>query len=343
MTEPRRACFRLVNERVLVASQQAEPRRRWRVVALICCLAVLAAGCPDAGSSSGGTGTATAVAPNTPEFSADSAYTLLRRQVEFGPRVPGSPGHAQQLAWMLEFLGPLADTIVVQEFTHDANDKRLELTNLFARFNAEARDRILLVAHWDTRPTADAERDPERRAQPIPGANDGASGTAVLLEMARVLARQPPPIGVDLLFVDGEDYGPFGDNMYLGAKHFAANMPRGYRPLYGVLVDLVGDENPEFPIEGYSQQHAPEVVERVWRLAEQLGHGDVFQRRAGISIQDDHVELNRAGLRVIDIIDFDYGPGNAYWHTLDDKLEHTSPRGLGIVGKVLTALIYRGG
>jgi hypothetical protein len=291
-----------------------------------------------AGSTTSGGGTP------PPEFSADSAFAHLRRQVGFGPRVPGMDGHAKQLTWMQEYLRARADTVVLQPFTHDAADgKHLEMTNLFARFKPEERNRVLLVAHWDTRPTADNERDAARRAQPIPGANDGASGTAVLLELANVLSRHSPPIGVDLLFVDGEDYGPDSEDMYLGAKYFAANLPAGYRPLYGILLDMIGDQNPVFPQEGNSQEQAPEVVQRVWSIAEDLGHGAVFVKRAGGYITDDHVTLNQAGLRTIDIIDFDYGPGNGYWHTLDDDTSHVSPRGLGVVGSVLIALIFRGG
>jgi Zn-dependent M28 family amino/carboxypeptidase len=278
-----------------------------------------------------------------PQFSADSAHALLRRQVEFGPRVAGTEGHAAQLAWMAQRLAAAADTLVRQDFRHVVEGDTLRMTNLFARFAADNAERILLVAHWDTRPTADSETSAERRAQPIPGANDGASGTAVLLHLADILAANPPPIGVDILLVDGEDYGPYENNMYLGAKHFAANHPEGYMPLYGILLDMIGDLDPVYPIEGNSQSYAPEVVERVWRLAEQLGYSDLFVRRQGISISDDHIPLNRAGFRTIDIIDFDYGPGNRYWHTLGDTVEHTSPRGLGAVGTVVTTLIYKGG
>ena len=279
-----------------------------------------------------------------PEFPADSAFELLRRQVEFGPRVPGSEGHAAQLAWMTEYLRERADTLALQPFTHRTGaGETLELTNLLARFRPDDGTRILLVAHWDTRPRADLEGTPEDRATPIPGANDGASGTAVLLQLADVLSRHPPPIGVDLLLVDGEDWGPAGSDMYLGAKHFAANTPQGYRPLYGVLVDLVGDRNPVYPIEGNSQHYAPEVVDRVWRMAERLGHGARFPRRTGPTVTDDHVPLNQGGIRTIDIIDFDYGPGNRYWHTLEDDLDQVAPTGLGVVGEVLVGLIWNGG
>jgi len=279
---------------------------------------------------------------NVPAFNADSAHSLIRHQVAFGPRVPGMPGHDKQLAWMTQRLGALADTVSTQQFTHKSSrGGTLAMTNVFARFNPEAGQRILLIAHWDTRPTSD--NDPQNADLPIDGANDGASGVAVLMEIASVLARNKPPIGVDLLFVDGEDYGPGESDMYLGAKHFAANMPQAYKPLYGILVDMVGDEQPVFLIEGNSQDAAPEVVERVWRTAEQLGLRNIFVRRSGGHINDDHLPLIRAGIRTIDIIDFDYGQGNEYWHSQGDIVEHTSPVGLGAVGKVLLTLIWNRG
>jgi glutaminyl-peptide cyclotransferase len=279
---------------------------------------------------------------SVPRYSADSAFALLRRQVAFGPRVPGMPGHAAQLAWMTEFLQERADTVVLQPFTHVASDgTALQLTNVFARFRPEHATRVLLLAHWDTRPTADM--DEHRPNEPIPGANDGASGVAVLLELANVLARHAPPIGVDILLVDGEDYGPGERDMYLGAKHFATRLPPGYRPLYGILVDMVGDLTPQFPIEGNSRQFAPEVVDRVWYVAEQIGLGHMFPRRVGSYITDDHIPLNQAGIRTINIIDFDYGPGNSYWHTHQDRVENTGPVGLGAVGRVIATLIYSGG
>jgi len=318
-------------------------------------LALMAAACPGDRAQGDRVPLRVAALDTTriPPFSADSAFALLRRQVEFGPRVSGMRGHAEQLAWMTQFLRERADTLIVQPFTHETEARpftprelvrvngraTLRMTNLFARFRPELTTRILLVAHWDTRPTADA--DSERTDEPIYGANDGASGTAVLLEMANVLSRHSAPVGVDILLVDGEDYGPSGRDMYLGAKHFAANL-RGYRPLYGILVDMVGDQQPEFPVEGNSLRFAPEVVEKVWGTAENLGLGSYFPRREAGDISDDHVPLNRAGIPTIDIIDFDYGPGNRYWHTHGDVVENTSPEGLGVVGRVLTAIVYGG-
>ena len=304
-------------------------------------LLIAAAACP--GDSRGGaTYSLTVDTSHVPEFSGQAAHALLVRQVQFGPRVAGRAGHAAQLAWMTRHLRDRADTVFVQQFDHqDSENRVVRMSNVLARFNVAARDRILLIAHWDTRPTADMDAD--RPKEPIAGANDGASGTAVLLELANVLSRHSPPIGVDLLFVDGEDYGPGERDMYLGAKHFAANQPDGFRPLYGILLDMVGDRTPVFPIEGNSQDMAPEVVERVWSVAEQIGLGSMFPRRAGGFITDDHIPLNQAGIRTIDIIDFDYGPSNEYWHTHQDIVENTSPVGLEAVGRVLVALVFNGG
>lgn len=291
-------------------------------------------GCPSAGQDAPDQATIDRVAP---AISADSAYQHIRTQVAFGPRVPGKEGHAKQLAWMIEYLKQRADTLVVQPFRHTTTmGTTLQLTNLIAKFNPDATDRVLLVAHWDTRPTADEERDASKRGQPIEGANDGASGTALLLEIANILSKNKAPIGVDLLFVDGEDYAP--NNMFLGAKHFAANLG-GYKPLYGVLVDMIADANPVYPIEDNSQRSAPEVVDRVWRMAQELGYSNYFKRNNQGGIEDDHVPLNMAGVRTIDIIDFDY----PHWHKTSDVLANTSPLGLGIVGAVLLELIYRGG
>lgn len=287
-------------------------------------------------------GEATRETIDAPAFDGDSAFALLERQVAFGPRVPGTAGHRAQLEWMTDFLRARADTVIVQRFTHRrANGDSVPMANVFARFRPEAQDRVLVLAHWDTRPMADQEENEADRSKPIPGANDGASGVAVLLQLANVLSSHSPPIGVDLLFTDGEDFGP--GEMYLGAKYFAANKDPGYRPFYGVLLDLIADQSPRFPIEGNSQSYAPEVVARVWDMAERLGYGSVFPSTTGGYIEDDHIPLNQAGIRTIDIIDFDYGPGNRYWHTLEDDLQNVAPGGLQAVGDVVTHLIFSGG
>lgn len=300
-------------------------------------VALLLAGCPSSGQNA--QTDSESFQAKAPKLNADSAWAHIKTQVDFGPRVPGMPGHEKQLAWMLEYLRSRADSVIEQPLSYKTTKgKQLQLTNVIARFNPDAQDRVLLVTHWDTRPTANEDPDERRQSEPISGANDGASGTALLLEIANVLKANKPPIGVDLLFVDGEDFGPTGEDMYIGAKYFAAN-PRTPKPLYAILVDMIGDQNPEYLVEANSQSSAPEVVDRVWRMAEKLGYANHFKRASIGGIEDDHVPLNKAGFRTIDIIDFDY----AYWHTTGDVLEHTSPLGLGIVGAVLLELIFQGG
>lgn len=304
----------------------------------------LAPGCDRSGAADEAPGAPAEAAADRPAFNSASAWEHLRRQVAFGPRIPGTPGHAAQLQWMKEYLAARADTVIEQPFTHVTRGRQtLRMTNLFARFRPDAQDRVLLVAHWDTRPKSDQAASAADRQKPVPGANDGASGVAVLLELADMLKRKPAGIGVDLLLVDGEDFGPTGDDMYLGAKHFAANLPAGYRPFYGILLDMVGDKDLRFPVESNSQRFAPEVVQRVWGLAREMGYGDVFVPSDGGAVEDDHIPLNRAGIRTIDIIDFDYGPGHRYWHTPQDVPENTSAESLRIVGEVIAELVYRGG
>lgn len=332
------------------AARPGGASRRWDAAwthAAAAALAVVlaAAGCGDGDSgtrSDPGPGIGTTIERTAPPFDAAAAFALLERQVAFGPRVPGTAGHRAQLEWMTAFLRERADTVVLQPFSHRGpSGERLELTNVLARFGPDRRERILLVAHWDTRPTADADPDPDARDAPIPGANDGASGVAVLLQLADVLSRHSPPVAIDILLVDGEDYAP--DHMYLGSRYFADHLPRGYEPFYGIVVDMVADRSPRFLEEGFSRHYAPEVVDRVWTMAERLGHGHIFVRAHGRDIMDDHVPLNRAGIPTINIIDFEYGPGNAYWHTHQDDLDNVGPDGLGVVGEVLAEIIFRGG
>ena len=283
--------------------------------------------------------------PGSPSFDGASAMELVERQVAFGPRVPGQRGHAAQLSWMIARLDSLAPEVTADTFPYvTTGGDSLTLTNVVARFRPEVERRILLLAHWDTRPWSDAAEDSSLHATPVPGANDGASGTAVLLHLATLLGEVPPPMGVDLLFVDGEDYGPTPDDMFLGAIRYAGGLDTlTSRPVYGVLLDMVGDADPLFPVEGYSAQYASVVVRKVWDAAERLGYADIFPRRAGQPIGDDHLPLIEAGLATANIIDFSYGPGHAFWHTPDDVPQNVSARTLGIVGQVVTELIYSGG
>jgi len=285
--------------------------------------------------------------PGRPRFDGTAALALVERQVAFGPRIPGSAGHADQLAWMRATLDSLADDVVVDSFTVVASaSDTLHLTNLVARFRPAETRRILLLTHWDTRPVSDQAKEPERRQIPVPGANDGGSGTAVLMGLARLFHGQAPPMGIDLLFVDGEDFGPTVTDMFFGSQRYADQLPeRGTpgRPVYGVLLDMVGDVDARFPVEGYSAQYARPVVNKVWGTARRLGYADAFPESAGGAVSDDHVPLIEVGLPTADVIDFSYGPGNAWWHTPEDTPDHVSAASLEMVGEVMAELIYSGG
>ena len=274
----------------------------------------------------------------TPRFDAQRAYAELQKQCDFGPRHPGSPGHKACLDYLDAQLRPLADTVVRQPFgfTDPRTGKGHRLSNLIASFGNQG-ERILLCAHWDTRPVADFDPQPANRGTPILGANDGASGVAVLLELARLFKDQPPPVGVDIVLFDGEDSGQEGvtDSWCHGSRFFAQNKSAGYLPRWAVLVDMVGDKDLHLPVEANSQRYAPELVDRLWGLAESLGL-PAFDRSSGLDIVDDHLELLKVGIPAIDIIDFDY----PYWHTVDDTPDKCSAESLEQVGRLLASFIY---
>ncbi|MFH1010897.1 MAG: M28 family peptidase [bacterium] len=273
-----------------------------------------------------------------PDFDEDHAFFLLEAQCAFGPRNPGSWGHSQCLEFLQRELSFWADTVFVQRFTHHSQGRRetIELTNIIGRLNPEKRDRILLCAHWDTRPVADHDPKPENRNTPILGANDGASGVAVLLEIARRCALYPPPIGMDIVLFDGEDYGFDGspDEWLIGSKHFAKNLPEP-APRFGILLDLVGDRDLRIPMEQASYALARNIVEKVWSVARELNITS-FQHEVGQAVYDDHMPLNEVGIPTIDIVDFDYPA----WHTLRDTPSACSAKSLDDVGRVLLQVIY---
>lgn len=275
------------------------------------------------------------------QFDGDSALSYVRQQVAFGPRVPNTEGHRRTGDWILAHLRRTADTVEVQAFEHvtEAGDT-LRLRNLIGRFRPGETARVLYLAHWDTRPRSDQAANLGERRIPVPGANDGASGVAVLLGVADVLARQPPAVGVDLLFVDGEDYGNFsGPDVMLGSRYYARASDPDRLPLFAVLFDMIGDADLQIPQEPNSLNRAPEVVSRVWAVARDLGYQRVFVDRVGPAITDDHLPLLDAGVRAILLMDFSYGPGNAYWHTPLDTPDKVSARSLQIVGDVAVTLV----
>ncbi|OGT95252.1 MAG: hypothetical protein A2083_02010 [Gemmatimonadetes bacterium GWC2_71_9] len=275
------------------------------------------------------------------QFDGRQALRWVEHQVAAGPRIPNTAAHRAIGDWLVAELRTRADAVEVQEFTHvtQAGDT-LHLRNVIARFRPADPNRVLYVSHWDSRPRADQDPDQAKRLLPVPGANDGASSTAVLLGVADAFKRAPPSVGVDLVFVDGEDWGDFdGPDVLLGSRHFARNLPAGYRPLFAVVWDMVGDRDQVFEQEGYSLDRAPEVVERVWTAAEDLGLRRVFRARRGGYVTDDHVPLLEAGLRAIDVIDLEYGPNNSYWHTTADTPDKLSAESLANAGRLALALV----
>ncbi len=264
-----------------------------------------------------------------PSFDQARAFRELEKQCAFGPRVPGTAAHARCADWLVAQLKPLASGVTRQRFVAEVGGKRLPLTNIIATFNPKGTERVLFCAHWDSRPTADEDSDPKKRSLPILGANDGASGVAVLLEVARALRAHPPRQQVTLVFFDGEDYGPGMEDMFLGSKHFAAHLT-GARPDWAVLLDMVGDKDLRVPQEAYSRERAREVVTRVWEAAARAG-STAFVPERGPRVLDDHLPLLDRGVPCIDVIDFTY----PYWHTQADTPDKCSPESLGQVGRAL--------
>jgi hypothetical protein len=313
---------------------------------LLLCLIVGCKGDRNAGSatqrSASGTAATSTTSPSSTGFDGNAAYRYAKAQVDFGPRVPGSPAAKQAGDWIIRQMRARADTVIVQSFTYTTADgKKLSLRNILARFRPELSDRVLYLTHWDSRPRSESATTDAEKKMAVPGANDGASGVGMFVALGDVLKKARPKVGVDLLFTDGEDYGEFGPpevDVLIGAKYFATHLPSpGYKPLFGVLWDMIGDKDLRIPYEMLSFQQAPEVVSRVWQTAADLGHGDVFVQESGGDVTDDHVPLLNAGLHVIDVIDLTY-PAH---HTPQDTMDKISAKSLATVGDVATALVTR--
>ncbi len=276
-------------------------------------------------------------------FDSNRAFDILKKQCEFGPRPPGSEAHRKTRDYLFTELKKYADSVTLQPYTSvvDTVDdppqrKKLHMNNIIAEFGVGHDETLLLAAHWDTRPCADQDPKLENQREPIIGANDGASGVAVLLEIARILKQTPPPKRIIIILFDGEDYGKTTDQMFLGSRYFAKNMGK-WRPDYGILLDMIGDKDLEIPKEQFSWTANPEFMERIWKRANKLGLAP-FKDRAGPAVMDDHVPLIRAGIPMVNIIDFDY----PHWHTLEDTVDKCSPKSLEIVGRLVVSIIYEG-
>ncbi|MDZ7807030.1 MAG: M28 family peptidase [Gracilimonas sp.] len=286
---------------------------------------------------------------DVPSFNVDSAYHFVEQQVEMGPRVPNTEAHQQALQFFQNKFKSYAgdNAVYVQRFEAEGYDETLKLGNVIAAFNLTSPDRIMISAHWDSRPRADM--DSTNAENPIFGADDGASGVGVLLELARMFSENPPPVGVDIVLFDGEDYGESGDlgRYFLGSRYWSKNPPvPGYSPRFGILLDMVGGTGAQFPKEQYSVNYAPNLVNEVWNIADEKGYGDIFLNEQGAAVSDDHVIVNeQAGIPIINIIHH-YRKSNgvaefpSYWHTQNDDMDIISKETLQAVGDVMAELIY---
>jgi glutaminyl-peptide cyclotransferase len=288
-----------------------------------------------------------------PKFDSENAYNMVAKQVAFGPRVPGTPAHDSCATWLLSQFESYGATVTLQTgnvFAHNGT-KRYDIKNIIATINPTATKRILLCAHWDSRAQADQETDPEKQKQPVLGADDGASGVGVLLEVARAINSQAlKNIGVDIVLFDVEDQGRSGNNSTqswcLGAQYWSKTPHvEGYKAEFGILLDMVGARGARFVKEGVSLKHAAMYVDKVWKAAWGRGYRDFFHDVAGKQLIDDHVFINE--IRQIPTIDIINSPANsetgfgAYWHTLDDNMDIISKTTLEAVGQTLLQVLYQ--
>ncbi|MCG8582289.1 MAG: M28 family peptidase [Bacteroidales bacterium] len=291
----------------------------------------------------------------TPVFNADSAYQFVANQVNFGPRVPNTKEHEACAEYLANELKRFGANVIVQEADVVAFDNTiLKAKNIIGQFNPEKKNRLLLFAHWDTRPFADYDPDESMRNTPIDGANDGASGVGVLLEIARQIGQQGHQLGIDIIFFDAEDYGQPAhinlpqkeDTWCLGSQYWGKNLHKpGYTARFGILLDMVGAQNALFYKELYSKSFAPELLNRTWNIAYDLGYGQYFAFEDGGMITDDHVYVSQlTGIPCINIIQHDPSSSTSfgsYWHTHDDTMTNIDKGTLKAVGQTVLEVIYR--
>lgn len=289
-----------------------------------------------------------------PVFNSDSSYTYIQKQVDFGPRVPNTPPHDKCAKYLKDKMESLGAKVIVQKAKVRAyNGTWLNIQNIIASYYPEKKNRILLFAHWDSRPVADHCDNIDRRNEPILGANDGASGVGVLMEIGRLLKDNEPNLGIDIIFFDAEDYGtpdnmgldPGKDTWCLGSQYWATNMHEfGYYPRYGILLDMVGAENAMFYKEGISKYYAPSLVRKVWATADKIGYSNYFIDSDGGQITDDHLYINQiTGIPCIDIIQHDPSTNSnfgSYWHTHNDNMDMINRQTLKAVGQTVLTVIY---
>lgn len=294
------------------------------------------------------------VQPVGPDFNADSAYIYLQEQCDFGPRTMNSTAHDKCEKWIIQKFEQYGCKVTTQKATLNGYDGTpLRSTNIMASYNPEATTRIMFCAHWDCRPWADNDPDSTNWHKPIIAANDAASGVGVMIELARILKGSGLELGVDFVCFDAEDYGTPqwfegedpGDTWVLGAQYFANNLPEGYAPRYGILLDMVGGVGAKFYREGMSMQYAPAIVKKVWNAARQVGYGSYFPKADGGMITDDHIPVNQtANIPCIDVIPYypdcaqsSFGPT---WHTIADNMDNIDKNTLKAVGQTMVQVLF---
>lgn len=294
------------------------------------------------------------VQPVGPDFNADSAYIYLQEQCDFGPRTMNSTAHDKCEKWIIQKFEQYGCKVTTQKATLNGYDGTpLRSTNIMASYNPEATTRIMFCAHWDCRPWADNDPDSTNWHKPIIAANDAASGVGVMIELARILKGSGLELGVDFVCFDAEDYGTPqwfegedpGDTWALGAQYFANNLPEGYAPRYGILLDMVGGVGAKFYREGMSMQYAPAIVKKVWNAARQVGYGSYFPKDDGGMITDDHIPVNQtANIPCIDVIPYypdcaqsSFGPT---WHTIADNMDNIDKNTLKAVGQTMVQVLF---
>ena len=294
------------------------------------------------------------VQPVGPDFNADSAYIYLQEQCDFGPRTMNSTAHDKCEKWIIQKFEQYGCKVTTQKATLNGYDGTpLRSTNIMASYNPKATTRIMFCAHWDCRPWADNDPDSTNWHKPIIAANDAASGVGVMIELARILKGSGLELGVDFVCFDAEDYGTPqwfegedpGDTWALGAQYFANNLPEGYAPRYGILLDMVGGVGAKFYREGMSMQYAPAIVKKVWNAARQVGYGSYFPKADGGMITDDHIPINQtANIPCIDVIPYypdcaqsSFGPT---WHTIADNMDNIDKNTLKAVGQTMVQVLF---
>lgn len=326
-------------------------KRNYTLIFLCFILSTLIA-CSNTKTVNNNTETTTKTVTSVPQFNADSAYQYVKAQVDFGPRVPNTQAHVDCGNYLADKLAEFGAKVTSQYVDLPAyNGTLLKARNIIGSYKPETKKRIALFSHWDSRPWADEDPDTKKHYTPILGANDGASGVGVLLEIARLLQAQQPELGIDIIFVDAEDYGAHSayngprkeEYWALGSQYWARNPHvQGYNARFGILLDMVGGRNPEFRYEGLSEERAGNVNRKVWKTAKALGFGSYFVQEEGGYVTDDHVFINKyANIPTIDIIPY-YPEGSFFehWHTVKDDMDAIDKGTLQAVGQTVMQVIF---